>query len=187
MSARNTARRRYTAINPYVVFADFAINLMLVIIVYFIVTARISDVVYSSYKKAFVQAAANQPNFYGPCVGITRNGSNVYFKYANKSLFSGSKGLTESGRNAMVELAKVLTDAKCSKYCTEVMLTVSFPAEWKMQTGQKFADQLTQTLFKNGVTKPFTTSTRSQLNPDIHDKSSISRTVIAVLLPKFKL
>ncbi len=182
-------QRRGPALNPYIVVADVAINLLLVIIVYFLVTARVAEAVYAADEKKFKTAAAAVRGLNSEYRLSTRNGPFLDFRLPNTTLFSDASHVSPSGVQTMRGMAAMLRSKECAPLVQGIRLTVSYPAEWNVLNAQKNADGLVEALRAAGLASPIVTSARSQRDPNISNKRELSETdfVIEFMTPAHTL
>jgi len=174
-------RLRTAVLNPYVVVADFALSLMMIIIVYFLVTAHVTEAIYASDQEKFNAAAQNVPHLTSYYRKVVRNGPVLNFRFLNRVLFENGH-LTSSGADAMRGMAAVLRTRQCAPQVERVRLTVSYPAEWNIQNAQANADALGKVLISSGVTCPILLSARSQRDSWVKNKTDLASTEFSVQL-----
>ncbi len=180
-ASRWRRRAKPTALNPYVVVADFALSLMMIIIVYFLVTARVTEAIYAADQKKFNFAAHTVPHLTSYYRTVVRNGPALNYRFPDAVLFTNGH-LSPSGTEAMRGMASVLKAPQCAPQVERVRLTVSYPAEWNVPNVQANADALGAVLVSSGVTCPIVLSARSQRDPWLKNKSELASTEFSVQL-----
>lgn len=175
------SRRKSAALNPYIVVADFALSLMMIIIVYFVVTARVTEAIYAADQKQFNFAAHMAPHLTSYYRKVVRNGPVLNYRFPNVVLFTNGH-LNATGTEAMRGMASVLKTPRCQPLVERVRLTVSYPAEWNVQNAQANADALGTVLVTAGVTCPILLSARSQREPWLKNKSELASTEFSIQL-----
>lgn len=174
-------RGRSAVLNPYIVVADFALSLMMIIIVYFLVTARVTEAIYAADQKSFTSAARDVPHLTSFYRKVVRNGPVLNFRFPNSVLFTNGH-LNPDGNAAMRGMAAVLKTPQCASRVERVRLTVSYPAEWNVPNAQANADALGAVLLSSGVTCPILLSARSQRDPWLKNKSELASTEFSIQL-----
>ena len=174
-------RAKSAVLNPYVVVADFALSLMMIIIVYFLVTARVTEAIYASDQTKFHAADQEVPHLSTYYRKVVRNGPFLNYRFPNTMLFANAH-LSPSGVEAMQGMAAVLKTSQCAPLVERVRLTVSYPAEWNVLKAQANADAIGKVLVASGVTCPIVTSARTQRDPWIQNKSEFASTEFSIQL-----
>ena len=174
-------RGRSAVLNPYIVVADFALSLMMIIIVYFLVTARVTEAIYASDQKKFNLVAQEVPHLTSYYRKVIRNGPVLNYRFPDAVLFANGH-LSPSGADAMRGMATVLKTPQCALQIERVRLTVSYPAEWNVQNAQANADALGAALLSSGITCPIVLSARSQRDRWIKNKTELASTEFSIQL-----
>jgi len=174
-------RARSAVLNPYVVVADFALSLMMIIIVYFLVTARVTEAIYASDETKFRAAAQEIPHLSSYYRKVVRNGPVLNYRFPDATLFTNAH-LSPRGTEAMQGMAAVLKTPQCAPLVERVRMTVSYPAEWNVLNAQANADAIGKVLVASGVTCPILISARTQRDPWLQNKSELASTEFSIQL-----
>jgi hypothetical protein len=104
-------RRSPAPLNPYVVLADVAINMMLILCLLFVVSASMRDAHFESVSREFGKRAERQRTLWRVKQQLKRNGQNIELQFHSGDWFqSSSDQLSQTGEHLARELAGLIVD-----------------------------------------------------------------------------
>lgn len=109
MAARH--RRSPAPLNPYVVLADVAINLMLIVCLLFVVSAHMRDAYFESKHEEFAALAARHASLWRAKRQLRRSGQNLEFRFGAEAWFEPNRDrLSPAGERMAADLTALISD-----------------------------------------------------------------------------
>lgn len=104
-------RRTSAPLNPYVVLADVAINLMLIVCLLFVVSAHMRDAYFESKHDEFATLAKRRSPLWRATRQFRRNGQNIELRFGAEAWFEANADrLSPAGRRLAGDLVGLITD-----------------------------------------------------------------------------
>jgi len=167
-------RRRQAPLNPYVALADVAINLLLIMTVYLLVSTSIRDAYYASQASA-LEEKLRSTQWREVCRYAGRKGPNMEFRVKTSKLFAANTAdVTKSGGDALASLAGFLKDQQVSERYTCIRVTVNQSMGIDERLAISRAVAVRRFLNRAGVTKQIIASGRTQERYDRDEADEVT-------------